>query len=743
VATVSRQQVDALFEGAVAELLSYRPDVDFAVLERVYRWAAQVHEGQQRRSGDPYLIHPVETMRILLDLLRRRSDLTILAAALLHDTVEDSQEISLADLEREFGDEVAALVDGVTKISDLPFRSPEVTQTENYRKMLLSMAKDIRVILVKLSDRLHNMRTLDHLEEKRQHKIARETLDIYAPIAHRLGIARFKWELEDLAFKFLNPEAYRQMVQHVSEKRDEREKAIAEVAAPLRRRLEEEGIQTEVRGRPKHLWSIYQKMERLGAPFQEILDLLGLRVLTQSRDDCYRALGIVHDIFTPVPDRLKDYIATPKSNMYQSLHTMVTVPNKRRMIEVQIRTWEMHRISEIGIAAHYSYKEGQKGPEKEIQEKLGDFIVQGTTEWHADAGDPLEFMDFLRTSLYQDEVFVFTPRGGLKRLPRGATPIDFAYSIHSDVGDHCVGAKVNGQIVPLRHQLRSGQVVEVVTSPHAQPREDWLQNVASSRAKSKIRRFLTQERLDVSVRLGKEMLTRELKKRRLKLPPEKELEDISQSFGLPDMALLLAKVGQGDISLQSVMGRIHPEDTKEETKAAAALKRLRRLAQRSSMETPGLRIGDVEGLMIRIAKCCQPIPGDKVIGIISRGRGISVHRVDCPNTFANHIDPERRIEVSWDVARDQTFLVRLIVIGGDRANLLVDVASAISKLGMNMRHGAMSSTGDGEARGEFVLEVKNVRGLNRSVEAIRRVRGVKMVERSGSLVDPAELEDDG
>ncbi len=727
----------------MAELLSYRPDVDFAVLERVYRWAAQVHEGQQRRSGDPYLIHPVETMRILLDLLRRRSDLTILAAALLHDTVEDSQEISLADLEREFGDEVAALVDGVTKISDLPFRSPEVTQTENYRKMLLSMAKDIRVILVKLSDRLHNMRTLDHLEEKRQHKIARETLDIYAPIAHRLGIARFKWELEDLAFKFLNPEAYRQMVQHVSEKRDEREKAIAEVAAPLRRRLEEEGIQTEVRGRPKHLWSIYQKMERLGAPFQEILDLLGLRVLTQSRDDCYRALGIVHDIFTPVPDRLKDYIATPKSNMYQSLHTMVTVPNKRRMIEVQIRTWEMHRISEIGIAAHYSYKEGQKGPEKEIQEKLGDFIVQGTTEWHADAGDPLEFMDFLRTSLYQDEVFVFTPRGGLKRLPRGATPIDFAYSIHSDVGDHCVGAKVNGQIVPLRHQLRSGQVVEVVTSPHAQPREDWLQNVASSRAKSKIRRFLTQERLDVSVRLGKEMLTRELKKRRLKLPPEKELEDISQSFGLPDMALLLAKVGQGDISLQSVMGRIHPEDTKEETKAAAALKRLRRLAQRSSMETPGLRIGDVEGLMIRIAKCCQPIPGDKVIGIISRGRGISVHRVDCPNTFANHIDPERRIEVSWDVARDQTFLVRLIVIGGDRANLLVDVASAISKLGMNMRHGAMSSTGDGEARGEFVLEVKNVRGLNRSVEAIRRVRGVKMVERSGSLVDPAELEDDG
>ncbi len=741
-ASASRQQVDALFEGALAELLSYRPDADLRYLERVYQWTAAAHEGQLRRAGDPYLIHPVETMRLLLDLLRRRSDLTIMAAALLHDTVEDSKEISLADLEREFGDEVAALVDGVTKISDLPFRSPEVTQTENYRKMLLSMAKDIRVILVKLSDRLHNMRTLDHLEPVRQQKIARETLDIYAPIAHRLGIARYKWELEDLAFKFLDPQSYRMMVQNVAEKRDEREKAIEEVALPLRRRLAEEGLESEVRGRPKHLWSIHQKMQRLGAPFQEILDLLGLRILTRSRDDCYRVLGVVHDLFTPVPDRLKDYIATPKSNMYQSLHTMVTVPKKRRMIEIQIRTWEMHRISEIGIAAHYSYKEGQKGPEKEIQEKLGDFIVQGTTEWHADAGDPIEFMDFLRTSLYQDEVFVFTPRGGLKRLPRGATPIDFAYSIHSDVGDHCVGAKVNGQIVPLRHQLRSGQVVEVVTSPHAQPREDWLKIVASSRAKSKIRRFLTQERLDVSVRLGKEMLSRELKKRRLKLPPDKDLEDVSQSFGLVDVPLLFAKVGQGDISVQSVVGRIHPEESKEETKAASALKRLRRLAQRSSEEVPSLRIGDVDGLMIRIAKCCQPIPGDKVIGIISRGRGIAVHRVDCPNTFANHINPERRIEVSWDVARDQQFLVRLIVLGSDRANLLVDVASAISKLGINMRHGAMSSLGDGEARGEFVVEVKNVRALNRSVEAVRRVRGVKTVERGGSLVDPSELEDE-
>lgn len=737
-----RAQVDALFEAALAELLSYRPEVEVGYLEAIYLWAAQAHEGQTRRSGDPYLIHPVESMRILLDLLRRRSDLTILAAALLHDTVEDSHQISITDLENEFGSEVAALVDGVTKISDLPFRSPEVTQTENYRKMLLSMARDIRVILVKLSDRLHNMRTLDHLEEERRVKIARETRDIYAPIAHRLGIARFKWELEDLSFKHLDPEAYRALVQNVAEKRTERETAIDELAQPLRQRLKEEEIKCEVHGRPKHLWSIHQKMERLGLPFPEILDLLGLRVLTDSRDDCYRVLGAIHDLFTPVPDRLKDYIATPKSNMYQSLHTMVTVPFKRRMVEIQIRTWEMHRISEIGIAAHYSYKEGQKGPEKEIQDKLGDFIVQGTTEWHADAGDPVEFMDFLRTSLYQDEVFVFTPRGGLKRLPRGATPIDFAYSIHSDVGDHCVGAKVGGQIVPLRYELKSGEVVEVITSPHAQPREDWLKNVASSRAKSKIRRFLTQERLDVSVRLGREMIMRELKKHRVKMPPEKELEDISQSFGLVDVPLLFAKVGQGDVSVQSIMGRILPEQDREETKAASALKKLRRLAQRSSDEKPGLKIGDIDGLMIRIAKCCQPIPGDKVVGIITRGRGISVHRVDCPNTFSANIEPERRIEVAWDVERDQRFLVRLVVIGADRANLLVDVATSISKLDITMRHGAMSATGDGGARGDFVLEVKNVKDLQRSIEAIRRVRGVSTVERSGTLIDPSELEEE-
>jgi GTP pyrophosphokinase len=729
------QKIDVLFEGILAELLSYWPDADLSVLQEAYETASQAHAGQLRRTGEPYVLHPVRVTRILLDLLRRRSDVTILAAALLHDTVEDNREVTVDDLGKRFGPEVAALVDGVTKISDLPFRTPEITQSENYRKMLLSMARDIRVILIKLADRLHNMRTLGALEKERRLRIAKETRDIYAPIAHRLGIARFKWELEDLAFKYIEPENFRTIVTDIAEKRGAREEAITEAMVPLRERLDREGIPAEVTGRAKHLLSIWQKMQRLGAPFEEIYDLLGVRVLTESRADCYRVLGVIHDMFTPVADRLRDYIATPKSNMYQSLHTTVTIPEEKRMVEVQIRTREMHRVAEIGIAAHYSYKEGQRTPETEIQDKLGDFIVQGATEWHDDADDPGAFMDYLRTSLYQDEVFVFTPRGGLIRLPRGATPIDFAYAIHSDVGARCVGAKINGQIVPLRYHLKSGEVVEIVTSPHGQPSEDWLKIVASSRAKAKIRRWLTQQRLDVSVRLGREMLVRELKRRRLKIPSDKELEDISQSFGLPDVPLLYAKVGQGDLSAQSVVERLYPEERKQEKegRAGSALDRLRRLARRP---VKGLHIGDIDGLLIRVAQCCQPIPGEKVIGIITRGRGISVHRIDCPNTFSDRAEPERRIEVEWDVERDQRFLVRLIVTGYDRANLLVDVASAISRLGTEMRHGAMSSVGDGEARGDFVLELKNVAHLGRVMEALRKVRGVLSVERSGSLVDP-------
>ncbi len=716
----------ALFDDLVRGLKQYRPDVEIGLLLEAYGFAWRAHRQQWRESGEPYIVHPIQVARILLDLLRRNADLTILAASLLHDTIEDSREVTYEDVERDFGSEVALLVDGVTKISDLPFRSPEVRQSETYRKMLLSMAKDIRVILIKLADRLHNMRTLDSLSEDRRKRTAQETLDIYAPIAHRLGIAKFKWELEDLAFKHIEPANYWMIVHNIDEKRAEREAAIEEIKRPIVERLKREGIEAEVRGRPKHLRSIWMKMQRLGAPFEEIYDLLGIRILTKTRDDCYRVLGVVHDMYTPVPERFKDYIATPKSNMYQSLHTTVIVPEKR-MVEIQIRTWEMHVVSEIGIAAHYAYKEGAKAIDREMEEKLGDLVMQGGPDWEGVTGDPKEFMEFLRTSLYQDEVFVFTPKGGLKHLPRGSTPIDFAYAVHTDIGHRCVGARVNGRLVPLRYQLKSGEVVEVITSPHGQPSEDWLDIVATSRAKAKIRRFLAQQRMEDSIQLGKELLQRELRKRRIKFPQEKDLEDVSQSFGFPDVDLLYAKIGQGDISAQAVAGRLQPQE-QESKRRTTAIARIRQLARRPAK---GIRIGGVGGLLIRIAQCCQPIPGDKVVGIITKGRGISVHRVDCPNTFEDRVDRERLVEVEWDVEGEQRFMVRIEVTGSDRPSLLADVASAIGKTGTNMQLGTMSADGEGGARGEFVLEVKNLRHLRKVLDAIAKVRGVRSAERVG------------
>lgn len=730
-----RSEIEKLFDLFIADLQALRAGGDLGQLPRAFEIASRVHGAEKRASGEPYMIHPIATARILLDLLRRRADNTILIAALLHDTLENSPAMKKADLEREFGSEVAELVDGVTKISDLPFRAPEVTQSETYRKMLLSMSKDIRVILIKLADRLHNMRTLDHLQPERRTKIAQETLDIYAPIAHRLGIGRIRWELEDLALKHLEPEVYRAIVRKVAEKREAREAAITEVMAPLEKRLAERGISAEVSGRAKHLRSIWQKMQRLDAPFEEIYDLLGIRILTETRDDCYRVLGLVHDMYTPVDGRFRDYIAMPKGNMYQSLHTTVVVPADRpRTVEIQIRTREMHRVAELGIAAHYTYKEGTRETDDELRKKLGDFIAQGPNAWYEDAGDAAEFMDFLKTALYQDEVFVFTPKGGLKRLPRGATPVDFAYMIHTDVGNRTVGAKVDGRIVPLRYQLRSGEVVEIITSPQAQPSEDWLNHVATSNAKSKIRHWLAQQRLDESVHLGREMLTRELRRMHRKMPPDKELEDVSQSFGLPDVPLLLAKLAQGDLSIDSVIGRLFPETRPEQPQRESPLEKIRRFTARDH----GIRLRHFDGVLIRVAQCCQPIPGDRVIGIITKGRGLSIHRIDCPNTFDDRVPPERKMEVEWDVERDQLFLLRLVVRGVDRTGLLADVAAAIGRAETNIVDGAMAGDGEGGARGEFVLEVKNLNHVGRVMAAIRRVRGVDHVERAGMVTEHPE-----
>jgi guanosine-3',5'-bis(diphosphate) 3'-pyrophosphohydrolase len=711
-------ELEALFR---AELGEYLSPPGPAEVWRAYEFARAAHEGQKRKSGEPYITHPIQVTRILLDLLRKQADTDILEAALLHDAVEDNPSVGLEDVERAFGEEVRHLVDGVTKIGGIPFRNPEAEQSENFRKMLLSMSRDIRVILIKLADRLHNMRTMDAMRPERQQDIARETEEIYAPLAHRLGIATFKWELEDLAFKYLEPAGYRQVSELVATKREEREHAIEEIKVPIRARLEAEAIEGEVTGRPKSFASIWKKMAANGTRFDQIFDLLGVRVIVASRSDCYRVLGIVHDLYVPVQDRFKDYIATPKSNLYQSLHTTVIGP-RRRMVEVQIRTYEMHRIAELGIAAHYRYKE--KGEvDAELERKLGESVVQRTTEWHEDVENPEEFMDFLRTSLYENEIFVFTPKGELKQLPRGATPVDFAYAVHTAVGNHTVGARVNGRLVQLRHGLRNGDTVEILTSPNANPSEGWLAFVGTSRARSKIRHWLKAQRLTESVALGREILLRELKKHRRKLPDDTELLDVAQSFGFSEAPILFAKIGEGVLSARNVLHRIYPELVAP--RKDSTVDKLRSLASRP---VRGIRIQDISSLMIRMAQCCHPVPGDPVIGVITRGRGVSIHRNDCPNVLDGRVEAERLMEVTWDVDKDRLFLVRLSIYGDDRENLLADVAMAISRSGTNIKQGMMDAEDD-HAIGDFLVEVKNVAHLGRVMKAIRAVKGVTRVER--------------
>jgi GTP diphosphokinase / guanosine-3',5'-bis(diphosphate) 3'-diphosphatase len=708
------------------ELTKLAPEIDRTFVEKALEFAGRAHEGQIRASGAPYVTHPIHVARIVLDLLRRRADREILAAAVLHDVVEDNVHVKEEEVEAAFGPVVAHLVDGVTKISGLPDPGDEVEQAENFRKMLLSMAQDTRVILIKLADRLHNMRTLDYLPAERREKIARETKEIYAPLAHRLGIARFKWELEDVAFKHLNPEAYRQIASMIATKRAEREEAIDEVLVPLASAIKEQGVVAEIHGRAKNFYSIWEKMQRQNARFDEIYDLLGLRVITESKNDCYRILGIAHDLFIPVHDRFKDYIATPKSNMYQSLHTTVMAP-RNRMVEIQIRTREMHLTSEIGIAAHYRYKEGGR-KDSELERKLGELLMRRPVELDTEVLDPKEFLDVLKVSLYQDEVFVFTPKGELKRLPRGSTPLDFAYAVHTQVGNHTVGARVNGRLVALRYELQNGDRVEILTQPSAQPNRDWAGLVRTARARQKIRQWLKEQRFDDSVALGREMLARDLKRKRKTIPPENELHDAAQSLGYSDAAALLAGIGQGEVSPIMVAGRLFPEPVPEPKTVVERIRQLTRAPVR------GIRIQGVGNLMIQIAHCCEPVPGDPIIGLITRGRGVSVHQKSCRNILDMKAEKERLVELHWDVEDGSLFLARLDVYGEDRQNLLAEVSTAISKTKTNIKEGMLQSV-DSQARGHFIVEVRNRRQLSEVIHAIRSVRGVTNVERRNELGD--------
>jgi GTP pyrophosphokinase len=700
----------------------YVDRLDVGAITRAYRLAYEAHAGQRRASGEEYVTHTVEVATILAGL---RLDTASIVAGLVHDTVEDTH-VTLGDLAERFGEEVASLVDGVTKIGKVEFRSHTHQQVENYRKLLLSMAADARVILIKLADRLHNMRTLQHLHESKQRRIALETREIYAPLAHRLGIFSIKWELEDLAFKYLEPESYEELTRKIAERRKEREQQIRAMKIPLEEELARAGIPVRVTGRPKHLDSIHRKMRKRGVPYEQIFDLMAMRVITDSIPNCYAALGAIHSRWAPVQERFHDYIATPKSNMYRSLHTTVIGPKGRRY-EIQIRTEEMHRTAEYGIAAHWRYKEG--GSEKdEVDEAL--LWFRQVLEWQQDASEPEEFMEFLRMDLFQGEIFVFTPNGEVKQLPTAATPIDFAFSVHTEVGLHCAGARVNGRIAPLSRELKNGDSVEILTNPKQWPNRDWLAFVKTSRARGRIRQWIRKEEFDAAVQLGKEFLDRQLRRARLDRPGDSAMKRAAESLGFQDFDQVHAALGRGDIGPAAVIQKLHPEHDAAEV-APKTPTALQRLAERLIRTNKGVRIQGMENLLVRYSQCCQPVPGDRVVGYITRGRGVSIHRTDCPNIL-NLPDPERRIEIEWAAEKGDRFMVRIYMRGSDRRGLLSDVAKAITDTGTNIQHADMQAVESG-MNGEFAVEVQDLPHLRKVIKAISRVKGVLSVERRESF----------
>ena len=709
-------------ETLIEEIPKYQPGADLDVLERAYRFSAASHQGQQRASGEPYLSHPLEVANLLVDF---KMDVTTVTAGLLHDVLEDTAATK-ADLEREFGGEIAELVDGVTKIGKLAFSSREERQAENFRKMLVAMARDLRVLMIKLADRLHNMRTLDYLPADRSRKIAQETLDIYAPLAHRLGMAKVKAELEDLALRSLNPADYLDLQKRVAKRRLEREADINQVIAILQRKLAEVGIDSQIRGRPKHFYSIWKKMHDQGREFDEIYDLTAVRVITASVRDCYGALGVIHSLWKPVPGRFKDFIAMPKVNMYQSLHTTVIGP-KGDPVEIQIRTREMHRIAEEGIAAHWLYKERKTGKDK-LDESL--VWLRQLIETQQDTKDPREFMDTVRVDLFPDEVYVFTPKGDVKALPEGATPLDFAYAVHTKVGEHCVGAKVNAKLVPLRYTLRQGDIVEIVTSPNQHPSRDWLKIVKSTRARAKINQWLKVEERARSIELGREMFEREARKYRLNptaLLGGEEIKKAAADFGFAGPDDLMAALGYGKSSVHQVLNKLAPNallETPDKPKAAAT----------RPAPVDGVRIRGVDDLLVRFARCCNPLPGDPIVGFITRGRGLTVHARDCLTVAKSVLDRERLIDVEWDVEEPGKRPVRIAVyIGKDRPGLLSEITGAISARNGNITKAEVTVTDDRRGINNFVVEVADLRQLQDIIAAIRDVRDVINVERVRGL----------
>lgn len=702
------------------EVLSYHPKADIQLIEKAYVYSAKVHRGQIRLSGEPYLSHPLEAAHILAKL---KMDVICIAAGLLHDTIEDT----VADLEeiREvFGEEVATIVDGVTKISKMHLVNRKERQAENVRKMILAMSSDIRVILVKLADRLHNMRTLGFQPEEKQRQIASETLDIYAPLAGRMGINWIKSDLEDLCLFYLEPEIYARIKNETARRRNEIQELMAEVRAELTRKLEEVNIQATVKSRQKHFYSIYKKMVAQDLNVDQVYDILAFRVIVNTVRECYEVLGHIHSLWKPVQRRFKDYVSMPKANMYQSLHSTVIGPLGERM-EVQIRTWDMDRVAESGIAAHWKYKEG--GGARKTDEKQFAWLKQ-LLDWQRDLKDPVEFLDTVKMDLFPDEVYVFTPTGEIKAFPKGATVVDFAYSIHSEIGEKCMGAKVNGKMVPLKYQLRNGNIVEIITSPKQHPSKDWLEFVKTSRAKTKIRHWIKQEERDQGLSLGKTILEKALQKERITLSNmfrSDQIKAIAEDLSFQSTEELVAQIGFGKVSARQVVGRLKPKLGIQEDRSRSLMSKM--VGRLKRPKGQGVRVHGMSDMLIHFANCCHPLPGEKVVGFITRGRGITIHQEKCRHI--QNADPDRLVDVSWEPIESDVYPAKLRVTSVERKGVLADVSAIISQRDANIIHAEIKTTVDHKGIALFTIEVDGYAQLQNIMGAIKKVKNVMRVER--------------
>ena len=711
---------------------SYLGDDECDQIMKAFTIADKAHEGQFRASGEPYIMHPLAVAEILAHL---QIDHITLIAALLHDVVEDT-EYTKEDIEKLFGSEVAFLVDGVTKLNQFQYETKEDRQMENYRKMILAMAKDVRVVVIKLGDRLHNMRTLKHMRSDKQKRIAKETLEIFAPLAHRLGIFNVKWELEDLSFRYLEPDKYYDLVDQMKQKRQAREDIVNDTMEQLTKALGEAGIKADIKGRPKHFYSIYKKMKKDNRDLSQIYDLLAVRVIVDTVPDCYAVLGIAHSIWKPLPYRFKDYISMPKSNMYQSLHTTV-IGTMGQPVEIQIRTWEMHRVSEYGVAAHWRYKEGNKGADKEFDQKVA--WLRQVLEWQ-DTSNPKELVNALKLDVFSGEVFVFTPKGDVVKLPIGSVPLDFAYRVHTDVGHRCVGAKVNGKIVPLDYTLQNGDIVDIITSKTGKPSLDWLNIVGSSESKNKIRNWFKRENKEENIEKGLEALEREAKRLNYswkELCCDNRIQQVVKQLKSNTENELYAACGYGGIPVSTVLLRLvelykkskEHEDARKTTEQI--IEKLKVQGAKKAKNGTGVLVKGEPGVMVRMAKCCNPVPGDDIIGYITRGRGVSVHRSDCTSLGHTPEDLERMIEVSWDEASSESFHVGIDIQAYDRSGILMEVMAVLSELKItitNMNAKVLENTKN--VMINIVVEIRDISQLDFVMTKLRRIREVYTVQRS-------------